>query len=481
MSHAAGGESKTTHPVLIGSAGAIGAVTLLSLGDQNPAFFQLGTVALTLSLVPLSIGLNRRCGAMLGLLFGVVWAATRHVMVEDTGGWVLLSPISLLAMGSLTALGSLAGSVLESGREPVSPDGTAGDRPGLAPRASRASGRERPEILSAVQAILAGNRDWLLQWDQQGDPWTSFDNHVRQWIHAATGARRVRCFRLNEHGRPAPMNRSAADPAASLTNEALVAHVLAHNRRYVADGPGSGPLLRELAERSGGSPVWIVPIRDREGPIGVMTADELPAGADHDRLELVADLLEALWLHVHHANQLRTAWLLDRASGVLNRGEFLGLLEETVAAGYELREPVVVMAVSIEGLRGLDDTGQWQVRDEVVCAVGQAIRNGLRKDDAVGRFSDAQFVAVLRRLDTGLAELIAQKIVGAIQDIIARLDARTPLQLRAGLAGTGFEKVEPEELLRQAMAAQQRARLEDVPIRIAPARGRGEAVEVTRR
>jgi len=100
---------------------------------------------------------------------------------------------------------------------------------------------------------------------------------------------------------------------------------------------------------------------------------------------------------------------------------------------------------------------------------GQAVRSALRRDDLVGRFSDALFVAVLRRLDVPLAELITQNLVKNVEQAIAQMDTRHLLTLRAGLSGSGLQAVPADALLRAAFAALEVARSEQRPLATDPA------------
>ena len=186
--------------------------------------------------------------------------------------------------------------------------------------------------------------------------------------------------------------------------------------------------------------------------------------ADEERVQRATDLIQQLWLHVHHLDLLRMARQTDRGSGLINRTDFLPTLKLTLNQCYKLHEPAVVMVVCIEGLRGLDDASQWARRDELVEKVGQAIANGIRKDDIVGRFSDSQFVALLRRLDTPLAELICHKLMSSIAKVISDFELATWVTPRAGLSGTGFAQVATEDLLRHAINALAKARTQDVLI-----------------
>jgi diguanylate cyclase (GGDEF)-like protein len=229
-------------------------------------------------------------------------------------------------------------------------------------------------------------------------------------------------------------------------------------------------MIRELAEGTSNPPEWVLPVFYQNRPIGLVTVDQFEEPQDEQHLQLAGDMVEEFWQHVYQADHLRIAHLKDRASGVLNRVEFMCLLDDMVQRSYEAYEPVVIMVICLEGLRGLDDEGQWEKRDGVIESVGQVICAGVRKDDIVGRFSDSVFVAVLRRLDTSLAELICKKLMVQVQQSIANREAEPFVTLRAGLAGSGLEQVPAEELMLQAFSALQSARQEQKTLKTVTAK-----------
>ena len=199
--------------------------------------------------------------------------------------------------------------------------------------------------------------------------------------------------------------------------------------------------------------------------LGLVTVGQFEGGsAAEDRLELAADLVEQFWQHVHDAHELHMARLTDHATGVLNRVEFLSVVGETVQRCYADHEPVAVLALGIEGIRSLDDAGRWKARNQVIEVVGHTIRTKLRHDDVVGRFSDDRFVALLRRLDVALAELISRKLLEATRDRLDELASDHGLTIRGGLAASGPQKVSADKLLLKAFAMLAAARKQDEPL-----------------
>jgi len=271
---------------------------------------------------------------------------------------------------------------------------------------------------------------------------------------------RLRCYRVSETGRLHPLHK---DPVQSgeLPAQALLSHVATTGRAFLEGSSAAGPLLQALAEAGASRPVWVMPVRDGNRCIGVISAEGM-GRANETQLQSVADFIEPIWLHVHHQDQLRTARQTDRGSGLINRTDFLASFKEVLDQCYHLHEPVVVVVVCLEGLRGLDDASQWARRDELVEAVGQTMAASLRKDDLIGRFSDSQFVALLRRLDVPLGELICRKMLSSIAKVIGQAELGTWVTPRAGLSGSGFAKPPAETLLQHAISALQKARTQDV-------------------
>ena len=103
----------------------------------------------------------------------------------------------------------------------------------------------------------------------------------------------------------------------------------------------------------------------------------------------------------------------------------------------------------------------------------------MRTDDLVGRFTDDRFAMLLRRLDSGLGRLIAEKMLTAANDCVTQLtsgcapdapdagrvqNAPYRIRMRIGLAGSGLARPPLRELLGSALDAVERARKADVAI-----------------
>ncbi len=450
----------------VGAIGSLGALTLLWLGRMEPLLFPVGTVLLTMSMVPLAASLRFQGGLLLGALFGLLWVASRLPFGGPITADHILTPSNVISVCAITALAVLAGLFFDPAKE-------ATERRRRKRSAEPSDAAVYP--VSIAQAIpdddhvghaLMKFRQWRQDWAADGDPWPSFDAFVREVLGDLTGARRIRCYRVEVSGELEPLNGAASGRTTEVSCQTgLLHHVLVGGRRFYIGSASAGDMIRELASKDQAEYAWAVPIHGSNRICGLFTAGSFEnEHVSEHRLTLAADLIEEFWNHLIQADRLRITSLIDRATGVLDRVQVLAVLDQTVEQCYANNEPVVMLSLVVEGIRGMDDGGKWEERDGVVETIGKTIANRLRRDDVIGRFSDDRFIAVLRRLDLPLAHLIAQKILRETADALTRSVPQMRLNLRAGLAGSGFDKVPPQKLMLDAFDAVSEARSQGLGI-----------------
>lgn len=239
---------------------------------------------------------------------------------------------------------------------------------------------------------------------------------------------------------------------------ALVRHVIASGRSYVQHSPENGEMVEQLAADwtsqtglhigqtvFGNPPAWLWPVRRHVHTVGLIMAGEMPEDVLHDShgLEAIGHFLDLCWSHVDQAEALEIARRTDRTSGVLNRAELTAVANRVIQQSIADNEPVVVLTMLLEGVRRLDDKRQWAERDRLVQQIGQAMRQRLRSDDLIGRFSDDHFVVVLRRLDVALGKLIAEKLLESVnRAIVSRQAVKNTVAARCVLTEAGSQSFE---------------------------------------
>ena len=325
---------------------------------------------------------------------------------------------------------------------------------------------ESPARTESARRMAESFLAWCEQTAPSAHPWSSFDQLVREMLTEQLGAVRVRCYQVlpgDQQLRSLAQLETASE--AKCARSGILGHVATVGREFVAADPAQGELVHQLAQDGDEPWDWVCPIREATQTVGLVAVGKLPApqALDAARRRELSTLLTLFWKYVTRLEQLHIAEQTDKASGLLTRRDFFASATQALADSYLENEPVVVVVLTLEGLRWLDDVGRWSDHDALVENIGLLIKRRMRTDDIIGRFSDDRFVLLLRRLDSSLGRLIAAKIQNTAHEQIAQLpDAAGTLEVRAGLTGSGFRKEPLDKLLVSAFAAVERARTDNV-------------------
>jgi GGDEF domain-containing protein len=321
---------------------------------------------------------------------------------------------------------------------------------------------------AVADALCSSFLSWLAENEAQADLWSAFDQLLRELLIEHLGANRVRCYHVRA-GADAlqPLSGGHSEIAGPSSRGGVLGHVATSGNEFVAGHPSSGPLLDDLAARGEEHWAWVWPVRGAGSTIGVIGVGNLrhPGAPSLELRRTVGQLVTVFWCHTVCVERLRIVQRTDRGSGVLTRNDFFTLAAHALADSYRANEPVVAVVLALEGMRRLDDSGRWRERDLLIERLGCALARRLRSDDLVGRFADDRFVILLRRLDSGLGRLIAEKLLAAGQECVREMAGGCEhLRLRLGLAGSGYAQPPLEKLLVTAFSAAERARHDDLPI-----------------
>jgi diguanylate cyclase (GGDEF)-like protein len=312
---------------------------------------------------------------------------------------------------------------------------------------------------------------WLIDGQNEPHRWAMLDQFIREQLASLLNAEHVRCYRPASGGSgvEALTRPGHEDKPADVLRTGIIAHVVASGQSFLRDQQPMGEHLRILAEQDPDCPAWCFPVQRQLKPIGVVAVGRLPVdwSAHESFLEAIARSISLMWARLADHDRAVLASRTDRLTGVLNRTQTIELADRLLQDAAENFEPVAAIAVAAEGLRGLDDAGQWGLRDQIVERIGQTLRRRLRSDDLVGRFTDERFVALMRRLDVSLGRVIAEKLLSDLSEVLSK-DALpgTALEIRGGLTACGSQPPQFDALITTAFAA------------VAEARRRGERLHV---
>ncbi len=164
--------------------------------------------------------------------------------------------------------------------------------------------------------------------------------------------------------------------------------------------------------------------------------------AEH-RLEEQATEIEA---HISRS-------LTDPLTGLPNRREFNERLEERMAGWSRRREPFSLLLLDVDRFKKLNDEYGHLAGDQVLAAIGRALRGAVRREDAVARYGGEEFAILLPNTSLDQAIHVAQNVRGAVAaTTVEHNGERFAVTLSGGLAMIG-DKERSDSLIQRADAA----------------------------
>jgi GGDEF domain-containing protein len=422
-----------------------------------------------------------RAGAVAALC-AVFWIALCVAVaggVAGLGGW---NAVSLVAgTAAIFAITLWTGGP----RRPIADDDPAGTEP--AHRADGDTDSRAAWDTRWIRTMLQQFDDWLERYRSDADPWPEFGEFLRGLLYEHCGASRIKPYRiLSEDEVLVPLREMHSTdsldvlPAQGWPIEQLIAGGRSLLRDD-ADEEGHR-VLRETAELGVGSVAWAFPIRQASRTIGVVFVGDidrsgLPGPGHRDRLSTMELLISQCWSTLLEVCRSRASATTDPVSGLLTRDVTIGAGEHVIRECHHRREPVAVIVIAIEGLRRLDERGEWCQANAVIRQAAAELAVRCRPTDLLGRFDDSRFIMILRRVDAELGKLIADELVARLRTLgVGGLPDDVEIGFRGGVVSSGSDAPTLAELIAVAVEQCHRARRQGEPTCIAVRSG-GESDE----
>lgn len=149
----------------------------------------------------------------------------------------------------------------------------------------------------------------------------------------------------------------------------------------------------------------------------------------------------------------------DPLTGLMNRYEFQGELEKSVALAVRFRRPMSLLLLDLDHFKFVNDSFTHRAGDRLLGRTAALLREETRETDVVARLSGDEFGILLTESDTDRAETVAQRIL----DRLARTDIEVDRRLlhatgSIGIATCPRHGTDVETLLTRADVAMYRAK-----------------------
>lgn len=164
--------------------------------------------------------------------------------------------------------------------------------------------------------------------------------------------------------------------------------------------------------------------------------------------------------------------MFDPLTGLMNRRSFVERLKVELARASRYGFAFSLILLDIDHFKTINDTYGHSAGDQVLAAMGELLREGLRTCDLSGRWGGEEFVLALPNTDAEGAETPAERIRRQIEDFHP-VHQSTSISVTASLGLTEYIPGEPLERLvdradRAMYEAKARGRNRVVAVRCAP-------------
>ncbi|MBA2627727.1 MAG: GGDEF domain-containing protein [Gemmatimonadales bacterium] len=158
---------------------------------------------------------------------------------------------------------------------------------------------------------------------------------------------------------------------------------------------------------------------------------------------------------VVRAQALRRLSMMDRMTGVFNRGYFDERLGAELSRARRHEQPLALVMLDVDHFKAFNDRHGHAAGDAGLRALSTLIRHSLRRSDLVARYGGEEFVLVM---PVTTAEQVVDKLESLRQAIagtpirLPRQQASAQLTISAGIAVFPTDGVTADELIDQADA-----------------------------
>lgn len=117
---------------------------------------------------------------------------------------------------------------------------------------------------------------------------------------------------------------------------------------------------------------------------------------------------------VRARDQLESQAMLDPLTGLMNRPALLHQAAAELERARRATAPISFIALDIDTLQAINTAHGKEAGDEVLRAVGRALREKSRPYDCMGRWEADEFLVVLPGVFSADAEKIAERLINAV-------------------------------------------------------------------
>lgn len=175
-----------------------------------------------------------------------------------------------------------------------------------------------------------------------------------------------------------------------------------------------------------------------------------PSVEDIVQRHQISEYRKAVTDVVHQKREAEKSSMTDTLTGLPNRRSYDITMEKEIERSKRGQHPLVFMIVDIDHFKVINDTKGHPTGDLVLGDVAKILKQNTRAGDTVARIGGEEFGIILPETDLAQADIVARKLLKAIQTETLRKDAYNPVTISGGYSLFGDQHTTNKEELEKA-------------------------------
>jgi len=128
----------------------------------------------------------------------------------------------------------------------------------------------------------------------------------------------------------------------------------------------------------------------------------------------------------------------DEMTGLYNYRFLVGYLDQQVNVAERASSPLSVLMLDLDHFKAVNDSHGHPAGDRLLRQFASLMVETIRKSDLAARYGGEEFVVVMANTARDDAEVVADKIRSAVEEMVVRLDDGTEVRITVSIGGVTF-------------------------------------------
>ena len=197
----------------------------------------------------------------------------------------------------------------------------------------------------------------------------------------------------------------------------------------------------EVEEQIGLRDCLVEPMLSKDHNLGLLVVGNKPKPYIDEDSTFCHTVADQIVVAVEKSTRLEVTTLAattDEMTGLYNYRFLVGFLDQQVNLAERSGSPLSVLMLDLDHFKGINDSHGHLAGDRLLRQFAGLLVETIRKSDLAVRYGGEEFVVVMANTARDDAEVVADKIRAAVEEMVVRLDDGTEMRITVSLGGVTF-------------------------------------------